>query len=165
MSYHHELPVPRPMSRLERQHFDAQNTVTGIRRRTHDTLIGEFAALNGIARTPRPFALSTLAAGGVSDAKDAWGAMYRFPAADHLTWFRNGAQAALVLSQPYAGSDVDRLHAYAAERGLALHMPPNPKASFWFPGWTLAIAITRPDFGPVRWLDDQVAFSWDGPVQ
>jgi hypothetical protein len=53
---------------------------------------------------------------------------------------------------------VDEVARHMGKHGLVVHAPPNPRASFWFPTSTLFIAITRPDFGPVQWLGEQLDF-------
>ena len=165
MDTHYPKPAilpARQLSRLEHQHFHATDTGTGHHRRMYDALVGEFAARNGLLVSPLPFALSTLATN--TAGKGAWGLPYRFPACDHPVYFHRQRRATLVLIEPYESTDVGGLEEYAAARGLMLHQPPNPMASFHFPGWTLAIAITRPNFGPVTWLPDQLAFPWRGMV-
>src|SRR5262249_51092861 len=52
---------------------------------------------------------------------------------------------------------VAELQASYAARGLRVHTPPNARASFWFPGWTAFIVITKPDV-VVHWLPEQLTF-------
>jgi hypothetical protein len=40
------------------------------------------------------------------------------------------------------------------DRGLALHIPPDPLASLHYPGWTLFVLVTRPGV-KVRFLPEQ----------
>jgi len=44
-----------------------------------------------------------------------------------------------------------RLKASYAAQGLRLSVPPNAFASFWYPGWTAFLVVTKRD-GEVRWL-------------
>lgn len=88
----------------------------------------------------------------------AWGETYQWPCCCHPSHFRRNRRATLVVTESYRPSEVEELEIYAADKGLALHFPPNKFASFWFPGSTIFIAITRPDFGEVRWLQEQIEF-------
>ena len=74
---------------------------------------------------------------------------------DHPAWFRRDRRYAAVVGQPYL-SDVDiaETRARLVRRDLVLHLPPDPLASFHFPGWTLFVVITGPGV-EVRWLPEQ----------
>ena len=52
-----------------------------------------------------------------------------------------------------------QLLALCEDLGLMLHVPPNPKASFWYPGRANFWVVTGPDFGEVRWLDEQLTWA------
>jgi hypothetical protein len=129
----------------------------------HDQLVAEFARLNGCKATKRGFALSTLARGGVTDTvSGTWGNWpLGYPGADHHAFARRGRYAAMAIVEPY-DSEESRvgLPAYLAARGLVLHQPPNPQASFWYPGATLFCVITTPEFGEVKWLEEQLQYKF-----
>lgn len=72
---------------------------------------------------------------------------------DHLICFRQGKCAALV-TQPY-NYDRDAALALAAQHGLALHVPPHPLASIWFPDATAFLVFAEPGH-VVQWLPEQV---------
>jgi hypothetical protein len=79
---------------------------------------------------------------------------------DHPIYFRDSVRRNVcVVGQPY-GTSVDQYRAElddcAEEFGLRWHVPPVPQASFWYPGWTLFIAMTLPTVEP-RWLPEQVS--------
>jgi len=143
---------------MEEQHFFALDTGTGDHRREHDDLVDMFAGYNDL-KPGRAFCLSALVGEG-----SIWGAPATWPGDDHTVYLRRYRRPAMVLAQPYETSDVERLKTWAAERGLIISMPPNPFASFWFPGWTYCVAITAPDFGEVKWLPAQLEFQWQGRV-
>lgn len=158
-------PMPnRPLSRLERKHFHRLNNADD--RGEHDNLAKELGHLNGMEVTECDFPLSKLLPPPAtkSGRRPAWGEYGKWPGFDHVVFFRRGRKRVAALSQPYDAPDVERLRAYAAEKGLLLHTPPNPFASFWYPGWTYCLLITGPDFGEVQWLSDQLNFTAHGPV-
>ena len=78
---------------------------------------------------------------------------------DHCLGFRADGKNVAVVTQPY---HYDRAHydrpddarAWFADRGLAVHIPPDPFASFHFPGETFFIVITKTGAG-VKWLPEQ----------
>lgn len=74
---------------------------------------------------------------------------------DHAITFKQ----ALVL-QPYAhvgGCDWP-VFAALARKGFQVHFPPNPLASFHYPGATLFIVITPLGNAPPQWLSAQLRF-------
>jgi hypothetical protein len=78
---------------------------------------------------------------------------------DHALYYRDArtrAKAALVM-QPYDNADLGPLQATLAPLGLHCHVPPNAFASFWYPGWTVFIVVTKPDV-VVHWLPEQLTF-------
>lgn len=73
---------------------------------------------------------------------------------DHCIGFRANGKNVAVLTQPYSHVDLDAVRRWAADRGLVLHVPPDPLASIHYPGETLFIVITQPGV-EVQWLPDQ----------
>lgn len=59
-----------------------------------------------------------------------------------------------VICQPYHDC-LEEAKAAAERLGLAVHTPPNPRASIWNPGWTRFYVFTRPGV-EVHWLKEQV---------
>jgi hypothetical protein len=64
--------------------------------------------------------------------------------------------------QPYiaehcTGDWLSKLKANYAARGLCCHAPPQVCASFWYPGWTAFLVITKPG-AMVQWLPEQLAW-------
>jgi hypothetical protein len=67
----------------------------------------------------------------------------------------------MAIVEPYEGVEARvELPAYVATRGLVLHQPPNPQASFYYPGATLFCVITTREFGPVKWLEEQLRYNF-----
>jgi hypothetical protein len=58
-----------------------------------------------------------------------------------------------VVCQPY-DDHVAAAEAVAERLGLAVHVPPDPRASIWYPGVTQFIVFTRPGV-EVKWLEEQ----------
>lgn len=153
-----KYPLPnRPLQRLEIQHFNTGNYPMDPR--PYDKLLADFGWWQDM-KVGRYFPLSDLLKREAPRRRKApsWGEHYDWPGSDHLAHFKRGRVPIAVLTQPYNTPDVDRLKLYAAANGLAVHMPPNPFASFWFPGWTYCVLLTAPDFGPVTWLEEQLEF-------
>ncbi len=75
---------------------------------------------------------------------------------DHPIYFRADGRCASVLAQPYEHATHEEAYAYAQRRCVACHIPPIPRASFWFPGYTLFAIYTAPDH-IIRWLPEQIA--------
>lgn len=133
------------------------------------TGLDTWASLNGLKRSGKHFGLVTLAHASVSRLQyqnddHAW------PSRDHVMMFRRKAHpsaAACITTQPYTGErpypQIEELRAYLRKRDLVAHVPPNPFASFWYPGRTLFVAIVRPDT-PIQWLPDQLDFKPGSPA-
>lgn len=75
---------------------------------------------------------------------------------DHCVWYRGGGKCAAVVAQPYDHAEDDRARKYAAEYGVAVHIPPYPQASFHFPNWTKFYVFTSPALRIV-WLPEQIS--------
>ena len=112
-----------------------------------------FAALNGWKTTDKAFAVDDI---GTHRRRLLLHSVEIF---DHLHFFRDqsGRNAALV-TQPY-NDHLTEAAALAAEAGLALHVPPCPRASFWYPGQTYFLLFTAIGH-EVRWLPEQEVASW-----
>lgn len=111
----------------------------------------ELARLNGWRAAPR------------SRASTAWlgrGAAFRAPshsydpAFDHPLVFSKDRRVAAIVGQPYGHIDVAKVKVALAEQGYALHTPPDPFASIYYPGGTLFLVVTLPETA-VRFLPDQ----------
>lgn len=75
---------------------------------------------------------------------------------DHLIWFRGNGKCAAVVTQPYNGVPeiARKAHEFAQRCGVACHIPPIPRASFWNPGSTFCIVFTGLDHR-MQWLPEQ----------
>lgn len=121
----------------------------------HEELLHEFAELNNLKRTRRDFKMSALDRGQHGGGDDPeYGIQWQ--GGDHLSFFMRDGKAAAIITEPY--SHLHQALLRATSFGLVCHMPPNPFASLWFPGWTFFVVITRRDFGDVVWLPDQLSF-------
>jgi hypothetical protein len=60
-----------------------------------------------------------------------------------------------VVAETYSAADFEDLRDLAAERGLAMHSPVDPRAGFWAPGLASLAVLTSKGFGPIRWLPHQ----------
>jgi hypothetical protein len=117
----------------------------------------EFAALNGWRWSKRQFPIQTLAVGGTQDGL-TYPRLFDLRLFDHPVFFREIARpyrAAAIVGQPY-GTKPDEARAIAAKIGLELHMPPNPTASWWYPGYARFFCFTRPEVACVRFLPEQI---------
>jgi hypothetical protein len=121
-----------------------------------------FAAINGWRRS-RSFTFLRLAGKSRSHSDDAaplWrDGGYPFEdALDHMLWFNRDRKPVAIVTQPYIDARGEKARALARHYGLALHMPPNPGASWHCPGvgGTLFFVFTRPGTA-VRFLPEQEA--------
>lgn len=119
-----------------------------------DACARAFGALNGWQLT-REFALCKLCSARCR--RNCGGLIV-----DHGLFYRDARtrRNVAIVNQPYLSRQefsADKMTAAWPARGLCCHVPPNPFASFWFPGWTAFIVITRPDV-TVRWLPEQLTF-------
>lgn len=127
-------------------------------RETHVAAAGalwaQWCALNSVTMRREIFALTHLATATPPARGDALWAVEDWPGNDHTRWFWAGDRPALIVSEPY-DADLPALRTYVRAFGLELHTPPNPLASFHYPGRTAFAAIARLR-GAVRWLEAQV---------
>lgn len=120
----------------------------------HDALLLAFATLNR-CKAGRSFDLEALRRGSTQAL--SWHTV-DWDGCDHPSFLKRDRRAAMILTEPYGDTLADKARAEAVRYGLVCHSPPNPWASFWFPGSTHLVVLTRPDFGEVRWLPDQLTF-------
>lgn len=76
---------------------------------------------------------------------------------DHTIYYRTKAGiAAAIVSQPYGDINQfrDELDAIALRTGLKWSVPTNERTSFWFPGKTLFIVLTKPEHS-IIWFAEQ----------
>jgi len=127
----------------------------------HRVLIEKFAAINGV-KPGSEFDLEALRRGSpmaLSHHTIDW------PGCDHPSFLKRGRRAAMMVSEPYDSYMVEKTRVEATRLGLVVHQPPNTRASLYWPGWTYFVVLTRPDFGEVKWLPEQVKFprAWSFP--
>jgi hypothetical protein len=72
---------------------------------------------------------------------------------DHCVNFRADGKNVAVVTQPYHYRP-DEARRWADQRGLAVHLPPDPLASIHYPGATYFIVIVAAS-DLVKWLPDQ----------
>jgi hypothetical protein len=71
---------------------------------------------------------------------------------DHIIGYRRDGLNIAIVTQPYSFDDKERI--MLTRNGLELHIPPDPKASFHYPGRTFFIVVTKPGV-TVNWLPEQ----------
>jgi len=124
-------------------------------------LLDEWAELNGLDRIRQGFTLAHVARstrngrGGIEND-----AIFSRPERDHCSYFKCDERATALVSEPYQ-ADIPRLRHALEQHGLVVHVPPNPRASFWYPGHTLFLVITRSDT-KIDWLPYQIDFKLGG---
>jgi hypothetical protein len=122
-----------------------------IRMDVYQAGVKAFADVNGWRVTDRGFALTKLGlSGGREYARySSW--------QDHALYFKHDRKNIAAVGQPYGGAWRDRaeeeLNTLAAG-GFAIHLPPQPFASLWYPGRCLFIVVTLPGVS-VEWLPEQ----------
>ncbi|KQU95202.1 hypothetical protein [Devosia sp. Root105] len=168
MDRYHYTPdmIPkRPLTRLEAHHFAAAAPNRWPYTREKHRLLSEFARTNEMQTTTRGFDLSTLAAPPGPRPRSSKAGVPPVSGFDHVQYFRRYRLPVAILTEPYEPEEhLEDIREHAETLGLLVHTPPNLYASFHFPGWTGCILITRPDFGRVLWLDDQLDFETQGLV-
>jgi hypothetical protein len=120
----------------------------------HQAAVDAFAKLNGWQPSEvASYGLSLLGRGRMSwriraDNHDC-------DLLDHCLWFREERSYVAAVGQPYLSAvDIADERAKLTARDLVLHLPPDPLASFHYPGWTLFVVVTRPG-AEVKWLPEQ----------
>lgn len=118
--------------------------------------INEFAALNGWKAVPsdKSFPPEKI---GHRNRGERWSLSQQI--FDHVIYFRAAGKNAAIVTQPYNNCRREA-NILAKKLGLALHIPPNPKASFHYPGHTFFFVFTLPNC-TVNWLPEQMK----APVQ
>jgi hypothetical protein len=120
-------------------------------------LRAEWAALNGVTVRRQGFSLTHLARAQYPDWRDPSWCFQTWPGLDHPHWFWAAHRPATMTVEPYHADALPALRAHAARFGLAVHAPPNPFASFHYPGRTVLAVLTRPGLA-LRWLGDQLTY-------
>jgi hypothetical protein len=114
-----------------------------------------FAEINGWRTAPAFFDLGRLGRGAPTRSHH-WADNSRDrQLLDHPLWFYFQRRFVAAVGQPYRPAvDLVRWRAHLTERGFTLHVPPDPLASFHYPGSTLFVVVTRPGVR-VRFLPEQ----------
>jgi hypothetical protein len=115
----------------------------------------EFGKLNGWRKSSSAFGLGRIP--GCTMAYPHFG--YRRDVFDHVLYFRKNRRPAALAVQPYtdAGlSCIDQAQEIADQLGLALHIPPAPKASIHLPGGTVFLVFTNRDH-VIKWLPEMIS--------
>jgi hypothetical protein len=112
--------------------------------------IHEFAALNGwkVVSSDKGFPPEKI---GDRNGGEHWSLSHQI--FDHVIYFRAAGKNAAIVTQPNKNRSREA-NALAKKLGLALHVPPNPKASFHYPGETFFFVFTLPNC-VVKWLPEQ----------
>jgi hypothetical protein len=115
-----------------------------------DAAAKAFAALNGWRYRPN----GSFAAGQLGRGIRAT-CYWQRPWQDHALYFSAERRNVAIVGQPYQliDGDVADFEGYIS-KGYALHFPPNPYASIWYPGATLFLVLTLGSVD-VRWLPEQ----------
>lgn len=106
-----------------------------------ETLIDEFAELNGWEFVCHPFGLRALAENRSFDNELS-------PMWPHHLYFRHparfgGGRAAAIVTQPTGGPSIAEIYSQLGY-GLILRTPPVTTASFYHPGHARFVVVTRP---------------------
>jgi hypothetical protein len=79
---------------------------------------------------------------------------------DHPIYYACDGRCAALVCQPYAHSSYGLMAAeakrLARQHELALHIPPHPLASLWFPNRTAFFVFTARDHKIIQWLPEQI---------
>jgi hypothetical protein len=118
-----------------------------------DAVARRFAELNGWKLSRREFVPELIGTRRYGTYGVEWGVGNDL--ADHCLYFRADKTNTAILTQPYLKvAEIERFRAWTDHLGLALHLPPDPYASFWFPGYATFVVLTVAG-GEVRWLPEQ----------
>lgn len=110
-----------------------------------------FADINGWKKAPSTYDLDVLGRG----TRVAWRSVIGRGPLDHPLAFQTKRRYVSMVGQPYPPAvDLAQWRVHLEDRGLVLHVPPDPLASIHNPGGTLFLVVTKPDI-EVRWLPDQ----------
>ena len=144
----------RPRSAVVSTKYPKFDQVARNDREEWEELIREWGELNELKLSMAPFGPRKLAgAGKPDDTSTLW------PGRDHESYFRRDRRRAAIVTEPYDSEGIRQaVLDYISPLGLVLHVPPEPRASLWYPGYTLFLVITKPDFGDIRWLPEQLEF-------
>jgi hypothetical protein len=131
----------------------------------------EFARLNGWKHSAADFSIEMLSEGR---PRRKWGEYFEGDRDlfDHPVFFRENQKPyrpAALVGQPYGMKSVCAEPLIIERRSmrwdgdcyeatvlkLDRHVPPKVKASWWYPGSTAFVCVTRPGT-PVQWLPDQI---------
>lgn len=145
------------MNTLDAQHEAALLDRPDFHARYLD-LVNDFARLNYFTIS-RPFPLEALAARATALGPSACD----LPAFENLAFMRRDGRPAAILVQPFNSQALDTIRARATPLNLSCHVPPNPRASLWFPGVAFLVVLTHSEAEPIRWLLDQLEFTEGAP--
>jgi hypothetical protein len=73
---------------------------------------------------------------------------------DHGLYFKCGNKCVAIAAQPYDVDIEESREQFRNYYGLELYIPPDPLASFWFPGATFFVIIAAPH-SHIQWLPEQ----------
>jgi hypothetical protein len=137
--------------------------ITNITERNRQLNCARFATANGW-KVGKDFNVDLLISGRMHCGGDYYGntGEYDHSLTDHPEYFRLGRYPVAIVGHNYVRDDpayVDHLKRSFAARfdgQLVLHIPPAGKAASWYyPGGTLPMCLTRPDLTCVVWPNDQ----------
>lgn len=135
-----------------------------------DRALAAFAKLNGWRRTGTWFSLRSMIPNSRKDPFDeVYGSDPGEECIDHTIRFLERRRPVGFISQPYITGTSESQHIESALRlaeryGLAVHVPPDPLASFYYPGRCMVLGFTAPGRA-VRWLPEQCrSRNEDGPL-
>lgn len=115
----------------------------------HERALDVFAALNGWKITKRAFSPQR-----IGERTADFGCLSR-PLFDHCKYFKAGGRNVAILTQPYGGVDFHEERRALNKIGLTLQRPPDPLASFHYPGWTMFLVLIAIEAPLVHWLPEQ----------
>jgi len=121
-----------------------------------DTAAARFGQLNGWRRTHRDFRIKDIGRrSGEFTITDT--SLF-----DHCIWYRAQGRCAAIVCQPYGPARDDEAYALAAAHGVACHIPPQPKASFYYPDHARFFVFTSREHQIVWLPEQQDNGGWDG---
>jgi hypothetical protein len=111
-----------------------------------------FAKVNDWKVSRSGFSLRALA----GRQHEPWSGQHACGLFDHMLYFKRHRRPGALVTQPYSGpglSIIDEAQETADWLGLALHVPPAPKASIHYPGGTVFLVFTNRDH-VIKWLPE-----------